>query len=77
VGQVYLPTGPDIWYDFHSLEVFRAGETISVAAPLNRLPLLAPAGAIIPMTDCCEPADFAKAHDEPSRHVRYARLPSW
>ena len=30
--------------------------------------LLAPAGAIIPMTD--EPADFSRLHDEPSRCLR-------
>eukprot|EP00884_Botryococcus_braunii_P020294 jgi/Botrbrau1/6949/Bobra.0215s0026.1 len=68
--QVYLPKGPSAWYDFHSLEPFKAGETIHVAAPLNRLPLLAPAGSIVPMTDCCDPNDFARSHDEPSRNVR-------
>lgn len=65
------PKGPEVWYDFHSMELYRAGQTIHVAAPLNRLPLLAPAGAMIPMTECCEPQDFAKTHDEPSRCLRY------
>lgn len=69
---MYLPRGPEVWYDFHSMEIYKAGQTIQVAAPLNRLPLLAPAGAMIPVTKCCEPQDFATTHDEPSRCLRYS-----
>ena len=66
--QVYLPAGPECWFDFWSGERLAAGAVATLAAPLDRLPLAAPAGAIIPMTD--EPADFSRLHDEPSRCLR-------
>ncbi|GGF32427.1 alpha-glucosidase [Aliidongia dinghuensis] len=65
---VYLPAGPECWFDFWSGERLPAGAEALLAAPLDRLPLVAPAGAIIPMTD--EPADFSRLHDEPSRCLR-------
>ncbi|HWK46978.1 MAG TPA: TIM-barrel domain-containing protein [Stellaceae bacterium] len=64
----YLPTGPECWFDFWTGERLAAGTVATLAAPLDRLPLVAAAGAIIPMTD--EPADFIRLHDEPSRCVR-------
>ena len=64
----YLPAGPDCWFDFWTGERLAAGAVATLAAPLDRLPLAAPAGAIIPMTD--EPADFSRLHDEPSRCLR-------
>ena len=65
--RVYLPKGPSDWFDFWGEERFEPGAEIDVAAPLDRLPLLAPAGAIVPMTDAG--ADYSKRHDEPSRKV--------
>src|SRR5262249_45280974 len=65
---VYLPAGPDCWFDFWTGERLIAGAEALLAAPLDRLPLVAPAGAIVPMTD--EPADFSRLHDEPSRCLR-------
>jgi alpha-glucosidase len=65
---VYLPAGPECWFDFWSGERLAAGAAATLAAPLDRLPLAAPAGAIIPMTDA--PADFSRLHDEPSRCLR-------
>jgi alpha-glucosidase len=39
-----------------------------LAAPLDRLPLVAAEGAIVPMTDAGD--DFSRLHDEPTRAVR-------
>jgi alpha-glucosidase len=65
--RVYLPAGPECWFDFWSGEALPAGRTVALAAPLDRLPLALAAGAILPMTDS---ADFSRTHDEPSRQVR-------
>lgn len=65
--RVYLPAGPECWFDFWSGEALPAGQTVALAAPLDRLPLALAAGAILPMTDS---ADFSRTHDEPSRQVR-------
>jgi alpha-glucosidase len=65
--RVYLPRGVEGWYDFHTGAYYRAGADIVVAAPLDRAPLFAPAGALIPMTGG---GDFRHLHDEPSRHLR-------
>ena len=52
--RVYLPTLPDgeRWYDFETREGFASGQWHTVAAPLERLPLFARAGASIP---CAQP----------------------
>jgi hypothetical protein len=44
---VYLPAGTD-WCDFHTGNWHPGGQTIEVAAPLERIPLFAPTGALIP-----------------------------
>jgi len=44
---VYLPKG--VWYDFWTGEAYQGGRGVSVAAPLDRLPLFIRAGAILPM----------------------------
>jgi len=44
---VYLPNGSD-WFDFYTGEKFNCSQTISVDAPLNKVPLFVPAGTIIP-----------------------------
>ena len=48
---VYLPAHPGGWYDWHDGTPFEGGRTVTVAAPLGRLPLFARAGAIIPVED--------------------------
>jgi alpha-glucosidase len=63
----YLPAGPECWFDFYSGERLAAGAVAVLAAPLDRLPLVVPAGAMLPMTDAGE--DFSRLHDEPSRCV--------
>jgi alpha-glucosidase len=47
VRRLYLPAGGP-WFDYWSASVFSGGQVVSVAAPLDRLPLLVRAGAIIP-----------------------------
>ena len=64
---VYLPEGPHEWLDFWTGKRHAAGRTITVAAPLDRIPLLVPAGAMIPLTNTL---DFSRLHDEPSRQLR-------
>jgi alpha-D-xyloside xylohydrolase len=46
--QVYLPVGSD-WYNFWTGEKFKGGQTLSVAAPIDIIPLFVRAGSIIPM----------------------------
>ncbi len=64
---VYLPAGPVEWLDFWSGEHVAGGHTVVAPAPLERIPLFVPAGAVIPTTDT---ADTNRLHDEPSRALR-------
>lgn len=51
LGQIaqtsYLPQGK--WIDYWTDQVYNGGTTVTVAAPLNEVPLLVKAGSIIPM----------------------------
>lgn len=49
--RVYLPRNVHGWYDFYSGQWFSGGLTITVDAPLDRLPLLVRAGSALPMSD--------------------------
>ncbi len=60
VRTLHLPHGPECWFDWHSGETLAPGHA-TVAAPLDQLPLLLPAGAILPLTA------RRGLHDEPSR----------
>jgi len=71
--EVYLPRGPESWRDFWTGRVYAAGQIATIPAPLDRLPLLAPAGAIVAMTDNGD--DYSRLHDEPSRGLRVFRVP--
>jgi alpha-glucosidase len=64
---VYLPRGIEGWYDFHSGAYHQPGSEIVVGAPLDRIPVFARAGAMVPLTGR---GDFSRLHDEPSRHLR-------
>lgn len=46
--QTYLPFGAD-WYDFWTNQMFKGGQIVKKACPLNILPLYVRAGSIIPM----------------------------
>jgi alpha-glucosidase (family GH31 glycosyl hydrolase) len=45
---VYLPAGAE-WYNFWTNERFHGGQTITVAAPIDTLPLFVRAGSILPL----------------------------
>jgi alpha-glucosidase len=66
--RVELPDGPACWFDFHTEERLESGTSVTLAAPLDRLPLAVPSVAIIPLTDAGD--DFSRLHDEPSRLLR-------
>ncbi|RNM07577.1 TIM-barrel domain-containing protein [Dickeya undicola] len=58
--EVYLPDNDDGWYDFYRGDWFSGGQTVTLDAPLERLPLLVRAGAMIPLsarTDFTCPAE--------------------
>eukprot|EP00271_Cylindrocystis_brebissonii_P015613 TRINITY_DN38564_c0_g1_i1.p1 TRINITY_DN38564_c0_g1~~TRINITY_DN38564_c0_g1_i1.p1 ORF type:complete len:880 (+),score=112.87 TRINITY_DN38564_c0_g1_i1:332-2971(+) len=65
---VYLPKTPNGWFDFYSEEWYPGGEIVTVAAPLERLPLFVLGGSALPMT--AEAEDFGRLHDEQSRIFR-------
>jgi len=50
---VYLPAGAD-WYNFWTNERFHGGQTITVAAPIDTLPLFVRAGSILPLGSVVE-----------------------
>lgn len=64
---LYLPAGPMEWVDFWTWKHVAAGRTLVAPAPLERIPLFVPAGAMIPTTDT---SDMRRLHDEPSRVLR-------
>lgn len=48
--EVYLPDNDSGWYCFHSGQWFSGGQVVTLQAPLERLPLLARAGSVVPMS---------------------------
>jgi len=46
--QVYLPSGVD-WYNYWTNEKYTGGQTVSVAAPIDQIPLFVRAGSIVPV----------------------------
>ncbi len=70
----YLPRGAHAkgWYDFWSGEYFAGGQTITLDAPLDRLPLLVRAGALLATTDTWSDAEKT---EESSRALRYYPTP--
>ena len=46
--EVYLPAGTD-WYNYWTNERSKGGQTISVAAPIDTIPLFIRAGSILPL----------------------------
>ena len=46
--EVYLPAGAD-WYNYWTNERLHGGQTVTVAAPIDTLPLFVRAGSILPM----------------------------
>jgi alpha-glucosidase len=64
--RVYLPVNVEGWYDFHTGTYHSPGTETTVPAPLDRVPLFAPGGAMIPLTAA---GSTTRLHDEPSRHL--------
>ena len=51
--EVYLPAGTD-WYNFWTNERVHGGQTITVAAPIDMIPLFVRAGSILPLGEPVE-----------------------
>lgn len=66
---IYFPEG-DIWYDFHTGEAVGGGQTLSVDAPYERMPLYVRSGSIIPMGGEIQYA--SQESDEPVTVLVYA-----
>ena len=47
--QVYLPAGE--WYDWHTDELHQGSRHVTAPAPMDRIPLYARAGAVVPMLE--------------------------
>jgi alpha-glucosidase (family GH31 glycosyl hydrolase) len=63
--EVYLPAGTD-WYNFWTNERVKGGQTVTVAAPIDSIPLFVRAGSIIP-----QGAPVENTHQlQPIAHVR-------
>ena len=60
------------WRCYHTGTWYPGGATITVDAPLDRLPLFVRAGAVLPTTDA---TDGARRTDEPSRALRLFPAP--
>lgn len=56
---VYLPDNGEGWYCFYSGQWFGGGQTVALAAPLERLPLLVRAGAALPLSQRLAHVDVA------------------
>ncbi len=52
--QVYLPAGD--WYDWHTGELFAGQRYVRAATPMDRIPLYARGGAVIPMWPAAPPS---------------------
>ncbi|MBL8310942.1 MAG: glycoside hydrolase family 31 protein [Burkholderiales bacterium] len=67
---VYLPGGKHAegWFDYWTQQYYAGGQTVTVDAPLERVPLFARAGALIPTTDAAD--DLART-EEPSRAIAW------
>ena len=57
---VYLPAGTD-WYNFWTNERVRGGQTITVAAPIDTIPLFVRAGSILPLGEPIESTNEKQA----------------
>jgi len=54
--EVYLP-GNGKWYDFWTNHVYEGGKTVFVHAPIEKIPLMVKAGAIVPFSKSMQYAD--------------------
>ena len=59
--RIYLPTGTG-WYEVDTGVYHEGGKEIVLEAPLERIPLLAPEGALIPLAEVPQPGTEWKDH---------------
>ena len=71
--QVYLPRHAEGWWHWASGQHFAGGQSVTVAAPLDELPLFVRGGALLPTTDCAH--DRART-EEPSRALHWFAPPA-
>ena len=57
--EVYLPAGTD-WYNYWTNEKVHGGQTITVQAPIDTIPLFVKAGSVIPMGSAVESTNDAQ-----------------
>jgi alpha-glucosidase len=69
---VYLPSGPACWHAFDGSARYTPGAVARVDAPLERILVFCPAGAMLPTTDT---DDCSRLTDEPSRALRVFPAP--
>lgn len=69
---VYLPAGG--WYDWHTGEYLDGGRWVMVDAPLERIPLYARAGAVVPMLADAPPSTAGLTPREIELHVFVPRV---
>jgi alpha-glucosidase len=65
--RVYLPRGPEAWFDFETGTRYAAGQWHTVAAPLSKLPLFVRSGAALPLA---QPRNGLARHDDPVTTVK-------
>ena len=58
--EVYLPAGTD-WYNFWTNERVHGGQSISVSAPIDTIPIFVRAGSILPLGAPIESTDEKQA----------------
>lgn len=73
--QVYLPAGAD-WYNYWTNEKFTGGQTITVAAPIDVIPLFVRAGSIVPLgadiQSTATPQALKEVRVYPGRNAEFA-----
>lgn len=73
ITQVYLPAGQ--WFDFFTGKQYAGGQEIMTACPLDKLPVFAKGGSIIPMQTLVQ-STSEKPSDTLFVHVYFGNTPS-
>ena len=67
--KVYFPKGCD-WYDIETGEKYAGGSTVMISAPLDKIPVFAREGSVIPVT---EPALSTEEQTGPVTYLRFPK----
>eukprot|EP01012_Entosiphon_sulcatum_P028013 TRINITY_DN3384_c0_g1_i1.p1 TRINITY_DN3384_c0_g1~~TRINITY_DN3384_c0_g1_i1.p1 ORF type:complete len:742 (-),score=126.42 TRINITY_DN3384_c0_g1_i1:48-2273(-) len=54
---VYLPTGPSLWYEFNTTLTHAPGSTLTVTAQLDQIPVFVRAGTLVPLAPVTQYTD--------------------